>query len=78
VSYSVDSSALELSLTPVQLRVRQARDTPKPPQAQAQPQAPTNAGLSVAEEVRKLAALRDEGLLTEGEFVAAKARLLGG
>jgi hypothetical protein len=78
VSYSVDSSALQLSLTPAQLRVRQAHQAPEPPHAQPQPQAPANSGLSVADEVRKLAAVRDEGLLTEEEFAAAKARLLGG
>ena len=32
---------------------------------------------SVADEVAKLAALRDSGVLTEAEFAAQKARLLG-
>jgi hypothetical protein len=31
---------------------------------------------SVADEIRKLASLRDEGLLTEAEFAAQKAKLL--
>lgn len=35
-------------------------------------------GFSLADELRKLAALRDEGILTPGEFEAQKARLLDG
>jgi hypothetical protein len=38
----------------------------------------TPAAASVADEIRKLAELRSEGLLTEQEFAAQKARLLGG
>jgi hypothetical protein len=34
-------------------------------------------GNDVADQIRKLGALRDEGLLTEEEFTAKKARLLG-
>jgi phage shock protein PspC (stress-responsive transcriptional regulator) len=34
--------------------------------------------MSIAEEVRKLAELRDSGALTSEEFERAKARLLGG
>jgi phage shock protein C len=34
--------------------------------------------MSVADEIRKLAELRDSGALTAEEFEAAKARLLGG
>jgi hypothetical protein len=32
----------------------------------------------LAAQIRKLAELRDEGLLTDGEFSAAKAQLLAG
>lgn len=39
--------------------------------------AATTAGVSVADEVAKLVALRDAGALTEGEFAAQKAKLLG-
>ncbi len=35
-------------------------------------------GLTVAEEIRKLDQLRDEGVLTEEEFAAQKRKLLGG
>ena len=34
--------------------------------------------VEVAEQLRKLAALRDEGILTDEEFAAQKARLLAG
>ena len=45
------------------------------------PQAPApaaDAGQDLADRIRKLAALRDEGLLTEDEFAAQKAKLLAG
>jgi hypothetical protein len=38
--------------------------------------APSNAGKSLAEELRELAELRDAGILTEDEFAAQKARIL--
>jgi hypothetical protein len=37
----------------------------------------TTAGVSVADEVAKLVALRDAGAITEDEFVAQKVKLLG-
>ena len=43
--------------------------------AQAAPQPPA-APVDVAEELQKFAALRDQGILTEEEFSAQKARLL--
>jgi hypothetical protein len=66
VSTTVDSGALNMMLTPVQLRIRQA---------QAQSPAATT---SVADELTKLAQLRDAGALSDAEFGAAKTRLLGG
>jgi hypothetical protein len=33
--------------------------------------------IGVADEIAKLAELRKQGLLTEGEFVAQKSKLLG-
>lgn len=42
------------------------------------PQAPTQSSGSVADELAKLAALRDQGLLSPAEFEQQKARLLGG
>lgn len=35
-----------------------------------------SAGVSVADELAKLAAMRDQGILTDDEFQAQKARLL--
>jgi hypothetical protein len=45
---------------------------------QAQPASPTVNSASIASEITQLAALRAEGALTESEFAAAKARLIGG
>jgi len=39
--------------------------------------APGSARISAADEIRKLKALLDEGVVTPGEFQAGKARLLG-
>lgn len=74
VSHAIDSNALRMLLTPVQLRVRQAQ-TPRP----TQPALSSTAGstLSIADELTKLAHLRDQGVLTIAEFEAAKAKLLG-
>ena len=47
-----------------------------PAPAQAAPAAP-DAAPSYLEELEKLAALRDQGILTEEEFAAKKAQLLG-
>ena len=44
---------------------------PPPPAAAAAP-------VDVADQLRKLAGLRDEGILSDEEFAAQKARLLGG
>ena len=48
-------------------------------QAAAQPQAaaPAGGGTDLVAELQKLAALKDQGILSEDEFAAAKARLLG-
>ncbi|MCU0265120.1 MAG: PH domain-containing protein [Actinomycetia bacterium] len=43
----------------------------------AAPAAPAAPAVDVADQLRKLAALRDEGLLTDEEFAAQKAKLLG-
>jgi hypothetical protein len=47
-----------------------------PPQQYAPPPAPGNGGDDPIEQLRQLAALRDQGVLTEEEFAAQKARLL--
>ncbi|MHB8488476.1 MAG: SHOCT domain-containing protein [Candidatus Dormibacteria bacterium] len=64
VSNTVDSGSLNMLMTPVQLRIRQAQATPP------------GATSSVADELTKLAELRDRGVLSETEFAAAKTRLL--
>ena len=52
-----------------------------PPQYQQPPPAPAPAasgeGSSLVDEIQKLATLKEQGLLSEDEFVAAKSKLLG-
>ncbi|HCB03723.1 MAG TPA: hypothetical protein DEQ43_05650 [Nocardioides bacterium] len=50
-----------------------------PPQQYAPPPAAPAAGIEddVVEQLQKLAGLRDQGILTEEEFAAQKAKLLG-
>jgi hypothetical protein len=72
VSDSIEAKALHMFLTPVYPRVRQAKaPTPPPTITQAPPGAS-----SLADELSKLAKLRDDGILSDSEFAAAKARLL--
>ena len=47
-------------------------------QSPAAPAAPTGPPVDVADQLRKLAELRDQGILSEDEFAAQKAKLLGG
>jgi hypothetical protein len=68
-STALDGSALALTLTPVQVAIRKAR--------QAVRAGSTAPQFSIADELSKLARLHDEGILTEEEFAAAKAKLLG-
>jgi hypothetical protein len=49
---------------------------PPPPQAPP-PQAAPAAGPSMADQLQQLAALHQQGMLTDEEFGAAKAKLLG-
>ncbi|MGW2717817.1 SHOCT domain-containing protein [Streptomyces sp. NPDC001492] len=55
-----------------QLRAQQAA-APAAPAAAAQP----SAGTGLLDELTRLGELRDQGVLTEAEFAAAKSRLLG-
>jgi DNA-directed RNA polymerase subunit RPC12/RpoP len=71
VSDTIESKSLEMFLTPVYPRVRQAR-APEASSTSA-PQASTS---SLADELGKLAKLRDDGVLSDAEFAAAKGRLL--
>ncbi len=63
---------LSMMLTPVQPRIRHAQAL-----APAAATPATSSG-SIADELGKLAKLRDEGVLNDAEFAAAKARLLAG
>lgn len=49
----------------------------QPQAAPAAPQAPPEAAPSYLEELEKLAALRDQGVITDEEFAAKKGQLLG-
>ena len=68
VSHKIESSVLSMMLTPVQFRIRQAQ---LPDRAATLP-----VSSSIADELTKLANLREQGILSDSEFVAAKARLL--
>ena len=47
------------------------------PQQAPPPQAAPAAGASVADQLQQVAALHQQGVLTDDEFAAAKAKLLG-
>jgi hypothetical protein len=51
-----------------------------PPEAEAAPVAPPAVGPTPEniEQLKELAALKDQGILTEEEFAAQKAKILGG
>jgi transcription initiation factor TFIID subunit TAF12 len=55
-----------------QAAAAQAAAPPPPP-----PAAPAGGGVDVVAELQKLAALKDQGILSDAEFAAAKAKLLG-
>lgn len=59
-----------------QAAAAQAAAAPPPPQPAA-PAAPAAGGVDVVAELQKLAALKDQGILNDAEFAAAKAKLLG-
>jgi hypothetical protein len=73
-SYDQDSSVVQMLLTPVQLRIRQGQAAAQPPPVSSGPPASSS---SIADELTKLARLRDDGVLNDAEFASAKARLLG-
>ncbi|RPF30918.1 SHOCT domain-containing protein [Streptomyces sp. TLI_185] len=56
-----------------QLQAQQASAAPAAPAAAPQP----SAGSALLDELTRLGELRDQGVLTDAEFAAAKARLLG-
>ncbi|SFS01275.1 Short C-terminal domain-containing protein [Microbacterium sp. cf046] len=49
----------------------------QPAAAPAAPAAPAAGGTDIVAELQKLASLKDAGILSEEEFAAAKAKLLG-
>jgi Short C-terminal domain len=59
-----------------------AQDAPQAPQAQyveAPPEEPAAGGMTpeAIEQLKQLAQLKDQGILTEEEFTAEKAKILG-
>ena len=55
---------------------QQPQYAPPPPQPQYEPE-PEPAGPDMITQLKQLAELRDQGILTEDEFAAQKAKLLG-
>ena len=55
----------------------QAQDAPPAPAPEDEPAAPEAAESSDIEQLKQFAALRDQGILTEEEFAAKKAQILG-
>jgi Short C-terminal domain len=49
-----------------------------PPQQQAPPPAAPAGGTSVADQLQQIAGLHQQGVLSDDEFAAAKAKILGG
>ncbi len=75
---------LRAKLVPVTSQLRRARGAAPPPVGAPQGQAPAPssesppaAALSVADELKKLAELKDAGVLTDDEFAQQKTKLLG-
>ena len=58
-------------------RINQLEQQQAPPPQAPPPQAAPAAGPSVADQLQQLAALHQQGMLTDEEFAAAKAKLLG-
>ena len=60
-----------------QQQAQQTQQAPPPGQSPSQLAAPL-AGPSMADQLQQLATLRQQGALSDEEFTAAKAKLLGG
>jgi hypothetical protein len=54
-----------------------AQQAPPPPQAAPAPAAPAAGEASVIDQLKELGELKAQGILTEEEFAAQKAKLLG-
>jgi len=57
---------------------QEAAQAPPPEQAAPPPPAAAPAGDSTIDQLRELGELKSQGILTEEEFAAQKAKLLGG
>jgi hypothetical protein len=57
---------------------QEAPSEPAPQQYAPPPPPAGNGGSDPIEQLKELAALKDQGILTEDEFAAQKARVLGG
>jgi Short C-terminal domain len=55
-----------------------AQDAPQQGYAEPPPPAPAAGGEDRVQQLKELAALKDQGALTEQEFASEKARILGG
>ncbi|MRX43618.1 SHOCT domain-containing protein [Agromyces sp. Q22] len=60
-----------------QYQAQQAAAQQAAMQAPPPPAAPAAAGVDVVAELQKLATLKEQGILSDAEFAAAKAKLLG-
>ena len=69
--YEAAQQQAQIDAAAAQAVAAQAAAAPPPPAAPAAP------AVDVVAELQKLAALKDQGILTDAEFAAAKARLLG-
>jgi len=58
-------------------RIDQLEQQPPPPQQAPPPDAAPAAGPSMADQLQQIAALHQQGVLSDDEFAAAKAKLLG-
>ena len=58
-------------------RISQLEQQQAPPQQALPQQAPPAAGSSIADQLQQIGALHQQGMLSDDEFAAAKAKLLG-
>jgi hypothetical protein len=58
-------------------RISQLEQQQAPPQQAPPQQAPPAAGSSIADQLQQIGALHQQGMLSDDEFAAAKAKLLG-
>jgi len=60
------------------LEQQQGQGQYAPPPQQAPPPAAPSGGSSVADQLQQIAGLHQQGVLSDDEFTAAKAKILGG